>query len=393
MGSATLEPGNPSNCIQITPLSLNVQGWVYSTTFFDLTTDQSLEFDMYLGNNDNGADGIVFVLHNDPEGFNAHGCPGSVIGYGGSCAGGGTKITPSFAVEIDTYYNNLKNDPIQDHIAFMTNGDMGHPSVFPGYLCPENIEDGTLRRFRFEWTAATNTASVFWKGTKILETVFNIPAHLGTTQAYWGFTGATGNQENQQYFCSDLGVTLNQPLPIVLTRFEAKVEKEQIKLHWATATELNNQFFVVEKSVDGKNFSELAKIDGAGNSNTTREYTLWDKNPWLGDNYYRLKQIDMGGVFTYSPIRYVNFKPKNKPFESVLFPNPVKRGTMLQFKTEYFSQKKLTIKAQNILGQIIDNQSINLEEKNQLLINLPSGVYLLMIYDQNRVIKQKLVVE
>ncbi len=99
------------------------------------------------------------------------------------------------------------------------------------------------------------------------------------------------------------------PLPIELTSFKANLENNQIVINWETATEINNEGFVLEKSIDGFSWNELVKIEGQGTKYTPTQYKTIDSNP-LKDNYYRLKQIDFNGDFKYfSPIyAYVNPK-------------------------------------------------------------------------------------
>ena len=110
------------------------------------------------------------------------------------------------------------------------------------------------------------------------------------------------------------------PLPITLLSFTASPAKEKVRLNWITASEINNDYFTVEKSVDGKNFYPIGEIDGANNSTTKNEYYLDDIRPTFGISYYRLKQTDYDGMFTYSDIIPVNYKKSFKQYS--VFPNP-----------------------------------------------------------------------
>ena len=98
------------------------------------------------------------------------------------------------------------------------------------------------------------------------------------------------------------------PLPIELLSFNAKEIENQIRLDWITASELNNDFFTIERSFDGLTFSELTKIPGNGTTSSFNEYFYLDKNPQVGLNYYRLRQTDFNGDFTYSKIRSAKIK-------------------------------------------------------------------------------------
>lgn len=98
------------------------------------------------------------------------------------------------------------------------------------------------------------------------------------------------------------------PLPIELLTFTAKPNGEIVALNWATATETNNDYFTVERSSDAINFEPVAVVAGAGNSNTMLSYNTSDEQPLSGLSYYRLKQTDFNGDFSYSQIVPVQFK-------------------------------------------------------------------------------------
>jgi hypothetical protein len=96
------------------------------------------------------------------------------------------------------------------------------------------------------------------------------------------------------------------PLPIELLYFRASLADKSVQLSWATAKEINNDFFTVEKSADGKHFDQLVQVKGAGSSHTMQQYTAVDKQPTSGVNYYRLKQTDVDGTFKYSKIAVIH---------------------------------------------------------------------------------------
>jgi hypothetical protein len=102
------------------------------------------------------------------------------------------------------------------------------------------------------------------------------------------------------------------PLPIELLNFTAEPVENEVQLAWTTASETNNSFFTVERSTDGIHFEDVVKQEGAGNSNGIRNYDALDANPYLGVSYYRLKQTDFNGDFTYSDMVPVNFLGENR---------------------------------------------------------------------------------
>jgi hypothetical protein len=107
--------------------------------------------------------------------------------------------------------------------------------------------------------------------------------------------GATN--KNRQYWT--IGA-INITLPIDLMYLRATTVENNVQLDWATAQEINNDYFTIEKSADGKNFTEVATVNGKGNSKEVNKYSAVDYAPYSGVTYYRLKQTDFDGKFTYS---------------------------------------------------------------------------------------------
>ncbi len=94
-------------------------------------------------------------------------------------------------------------------------------------------------------------------------------------------------------------------LPVELTHFHATRVDQKVKLNWATASEINNDYFLVQHSTDGIRFDDLGTVIGAGTTTQSQTYQWMHEQPSPGENYYRLKQVDYNGQFEYSPIRAV----------------------------------------------------------------------------------------
>ena len=109
-------------------------------------------------------------------------------------------------------------------------------------------------------------------------------------------------------FSEFTGVGNGNPLPIELLSFTAEPLDEEVQLEWTTLSEINNSFFTVERSIDGEEFEIVNQQAGAGNSNGVRTYNAVDPKPHAGLSYYRLKQTDFNGDFTYSGMVPVNFE-------------------------------------------------------------------------------------
>lgn len=116
------------------------------------------------------------------------------------------------------------------------------------------------------------------------------------------------------------------PLPVKLLSFDAAINNSQVELVWATATELNNAYFILERSTDARSWNSITKIDGAGTSRVTNTYTYTDEMPVSGENYYRLKQVDQSGEATYSKILAVEARGNRENI--AIYPNPSNGNTV-----------------------------------------------------------------
>ena len=123
-----------------------------------------------------------------------------------------------------------------------------------------------------------------------------------------------------------LGETFNQGgcpslplLPVELAYFKAELVGDQVLLKWETFSENNNDYFAIERSLDGSHFTEIGRVPGKGTQTTESKYEHWD-SPTIGQNYYRLRQVDFDGGVEFSPTRMIHFTDKN-PFPILFLEN------------------------------------------------------------------------
>lgn len=205
---------------------------------------------------------------------------------------------------------------------------------------------------------------------------------------------------NSTKFITLGSISPSTPLPIELLSFEANVNENQVDLKWMTASELNNDYFTVERSLDTKNWEEIIFVSGATNSNQIIEYFDIDHNPIEGLSYYRLKQTDFNDDHTYSNIVPVKFVNPNNLYEGriSLFPNPVSYGNTVNVEIENILGKELLISLRDTKG-IEFYTKILIDIKDGALVaisirdNLPKGVYLVTASSVNKLYSQKLIVE
>ncbi len=185
------------------------------------------------------------------------------------------------------------------------------------------------------------------------------------------------------------------PLPIELINFEAIPGSDGVTLKWATASELNNQYFQVESSLDGKTWTNVGKkIDGQGTKQTRTDYQTLDETPFVGTSYYRLRQIDFDGKFTFSNVVQVNFKYE---VSLKLFPNPSNGGLVTLKLNAIPPSARLLVKVTSLQGvEVLRYQTENPEKGDMVkqldLKGLVSGPYLVTVEVGDHLFQAKLIV-
>jgi hypothetical protein len=364
-------------CMQVTPNSNSQVGcaWYQNTLDFNQNFDHTL--DVYCGNNDGGADGMTFTFHNDPQGTTECGNDGQYLGAGG--------IQNAVVIEVDTWDNGGSQDIADDHVAIWTSAS-GEGSPIAGPIAarasaPLNIEDGNVHTMRIVWNAGTNTMDVYFDGALRLTVVNDFVTNVfQTSNVFWGSTGSTGGAANQHYVCPPATLIA---LPIELVRFTSLCQDESVDLLWATASEINNDYFTIERGVDGVNFEAIGEVLGAGNSDQLKEYSWVDKAPFSGVNYYRLKQTDFDGQFSYSKLKAASCKGS---VEFALYPNPVLDNVMLTSTSELrIKYEVITMDGRVVAeGDFLSNKKIDLSE-------LSSGAYFVRASSIDEIFQEKLI--
>ena len=178
------------------------------------------------------------------------------------------------------------------------------------------------------------------------------------------------------------------PIPADLVKFEVQRSGKVNKVNWATAQEINTSHFSLERSTDGRNFSEIAKVAANGNSNVLLNYNYTDNNPVRGINYYRLRVVDKDNSGKYSPIRSV----RNEGMADVaVYPNPVNDVMTVSITADKAERGEMTIA--DISGKIIYTRTLNIVAgNNQLPVNvsnMSAGAYIIKVQLNDDIVVRK----
>lgn len=177
----------------------------------------------------------------------------------------------------------------------------------------------------------------------------------------------------------------SSPLPVELSFFNAQSEQDQVLLSWSTASELNNDFFTVQRSGTGEKFDDLFQIKGKGTTNTQSNYSATDSSPLQGLSYYRLKQTDFDGKFTYSNVVSVQNDFSGVQFS--VYPNP-SEGKKFNVELNGAPANILVpIRIVNTIGANVFEQTFQTNESGSLKVNIDfsvqaQGLYIVVINSQ-----------
>ncbi len=188
------------------------------------------------------------------------------------------------------------------------------------------------------------------------------------------------------------------PLPVELIKFTAAIQdNSSVNLVWTTASEINNDFFTIEHSPDGKTFKPIGKIKGTGTTSQSQTYSFLHRQMQSGINYYRLVQTDFNGkTETFKPIVVQN-QTMQAGFELTnVYPNPFKNVLNIYYRVQSIVPIKIMLL--NAAGQQVKIQTENAVEGTSItslpgLDALPTGQYTLIVTDDSKTIHTRKVIK
>ncbi|CAN5463972.1 hypothetical protein BH09BAC3_BH09BAC3_15990 [soil metagenome] len=286
-----------------------------------------------------------------------------------------------------------------------------------GYtLAPTTDRVSGLRYWRVTSSNQTNLTSAFvtlYYGYGTSDGV-PFPANLtvvknvgvGTTWVDIGKVSATaepGNIVSGTFttFCDFTLANLNgggNPLPISLKSFEAHPSGNAVVLKWSTASELNNDYFTVERSKQGSEFTEVLKVKGAGTKPNSSEYSAIDEHPIKGTSYYRLRQTDYDGVSTLSKIVAVT----TDPFAGtilILYPNPTEASNLNLKLSGFEENEELMVTFIDGSGRTHWSSILHVDATGEFSKaikppnSLAAGLYIVVVDSKNGTLRSKVIIK
>jgi hypothetical protein len=196
--------------------------------------------------------------------------------------------------------------------------------------------------------------------------------YIGISFTAWGVGGGAGGSFSYQR------TTALVPTPVKLIEFAATKKNNQLFLSWQTASEENTNFFSIERSSDGKQFTAIGNVKASGNSHSVINYSYTDDAP-LSLNFYRLKTVDNDGTFAYSKI--IAFK-LNKIESLAFFPVPATSNLTIQLNVKAATELQIIDVAGSVRKTKMVAQGANAFSLD--ITDLHAGLYFLKADDENR---------
>jgi len=212
---------------------------------------------------------------------------------------------------------------------------------------------------------------------------------FSTIISYFAFAGPGGGDPNNG--------TPEFSVPLVLKTFNANISHKKIKLNWVTGHELDLNYFVIERSTNGKDFSQVAIVFAADNSNITKKYSYNDAidNSARGIVYYRLKLIDTKSRFQYSAVRIIKMEEGNGGATEKLvqaYPNPVVNELRITVP-ESWQNKQVNYEVYNANGNLVKRlATANANQTETMSVReLGAGTYIVKAYTKDEAASERIV--
>lgn len=204
-----------------------------------------------------------------------------------------------------------------------------------------------LLSFRINGVQLGNNVSAnSWTWNEYSE-IWNSGSSTAATLSIVSLSNARGGND---FGLDDIALTVNSSLPIELYLFELSQEGKQVVLDWVTVSELNNDYFSVERSQNMLDWELIGQLEGAGTSNHEKSYRYIDESPYNGHSYYRIAQTDFDGKRSYSPIRATSLSTIRSNNSGVtIYPIPAKEQITIEGIKE-------DVHILNLIGEDISSQ-------------------------------------
>jgi hypothetical protein len=359
---------------------------------------------------DLNGDGMAFSFWNHSATYNSNAVNACGGGLGYHSAVSDNKM---ITIEFDTYSSlgtsgvdgcyggGAPGSGINDEISIHKDGDSGDSGLLTG--CPNaggtvnagNLEDGKAHDVCITYTPGTHILKVTLDGVTMINydlgATYNLETYFGNSPLNQTWSAGKYGANNFQTvgpsgsnLQGQIGHSFCGTLPVSFLTFNGEEDNGNVLFNWSTATETNNSKFIIERTTDLSSWNEIGEVKGANNSSSITNYKFIDFAPATGIVYYRLRQIDNDGQFSYSKVISIN---TNQELVTIA-PNPFED----EFIVYSHSSSSIDIQIQDVLGQVLYFQN-RVGERGEIVIHpdLPPGTYFLTLQSDNWIEQKKII--
>ncbi len=325
---------------------------------------------------------LAFIVFNSSSGgrnsINTNGCASCHTGGGGS--GGSITLTPEsdcVAVNQTISMTLCIADGNAVVGGFTMNASAG--SLIPGTGSRNGTSDAWLTQ---------STPRSFTNGESCWTFDYTAPSTEQIVDFNLYGNAANGNGSNgsgDDPYIGSASIEVKTTLPISMSSFELKNDRnKKVIINWETESETNNEYFTIERSLDGRSFEALIDLEGQGNSTTTQSYSFIDEKPVLNQTmYYRIQQVDFDGRTAFSDIQSIELSMLEVQLQK-MFPVPLSLGQPLNviFSMPFDNDIEIDILSSD--GKLVQQfKNSGVSGTNEVALNLDriqeTGLYYLVI--------------
>jgi hypothetical protein len=303
-----------------------------------------------------------------------------------------SKLHAQLSMGTDGLFIRSGTDVFMDSLTLTPNSDVtiSNNNLHKSYLPEPGTPTGTIERV-YSWSSPISISGVLGIYYAATELNGNNPALLqivssanltsvmtsnSASTAYTNYVEANFNSGTIQRLSA---LESGSVLPLDWLSFQVvKINTRQALIKWATANERDNKHFMVERSSNGIDFSEINRIH-ASNQNMESQYSYIDEYPFKGKNFYRVQSVGYGGEIAYTPVRMLEFEDLGT--DIVFYPNPAKQFVIL----EHLPSNALVL-LYDMNGRMVHNQKTNEGRYHLSLVGLSTGIYQIQIVSENGVL-------
>jgi len=344
------------------------------------STITSAELSLYLGYTDAGAGTTrIHNVHRITEDWTEEGASWNNRGPGNwSSAGGSFNTTPTASQTVNTTYEFKTWAVITDVQAFVTGSSANY-----GWM----IKDDEVSSTSDKWQYRTREYSTVTKRPKLVVT-YEVAALCNdcyvilfeSSQLTNDSTLTTPSTQTAQFSSggntdpnNDFGYFHPQPVPVEMIHFSGKLVDSYVELIWVTASEINNNYFDVQRSPDGIKYTSIDRVPGSGTTQQISDYIYIDTNPLIGVSYYRLEQVDFNGEWEmHGP---VVLHQENTANGISVFPNPANERLKIVLASKELLGATGEVSIYDIQGRLVRTTTLIGGSGNILIDDLPRGMY------------------